>query len=386
MTQFDKINTTRDIGFIRHDPQMLKAVYGTADLEPFWVADMDFQVAPAISNALRQLADRAHFAYEFNSKAVFQAQVDWYRRRHNLKLQPDNLVQVPGVLTGIALLLRELSEPGDGVLIQTPVYHQFKKVIGTADRTVVRSPLVVRDGHYQMDFDNLEKHFAGGKVKVMLLCNPHNPVGRVWTRAELSRLLALAKTYRVVVISDEIHSDILFGDHSFHSLAGFEGEHIVSLIGSPAKTFGLQSISNGYIYTPNRDLLTRLKAIQDALYLGHSNVFGNYATIAAFTEGEAWLDELLDYLQTSIDWIAHFLEQQLPGVRMFPVEGTYQIWLDFSGTGHSADHVKQALIDARMALTPGAWFDSDNDWQYRMNIASPQAKIQAAFKRLKSTL
>ena len=386
MSQFDKIDTTEDNSFIRHDPAMLKAVYGTADLEPFWVADMDFPVAPAISDALHRLADRARFAYEFNSKAVFKAQVDWYRRRHDLRLLPDNLVQVPGVLTGIALLLRELSEPDDGILIQTPVYHQFKKVIATAGREVIRSPLVVRDGHYRMDFDDLERHFAGGKVKVMLLCNPHNPVGRVWTRDELTRLLTLANTYDIFIISDEIHSDILFGDHHFHSLAGFGQENVVSLIGSPAKTFGMQSIANGYIYTANQQLLTKLKTTQDALYLGHSNVLGNYATIAAFTEGEAWLDELLDYLSASIEWIANFLQQQLPGVRMFPVEGTYQIWLDFSGTGHSAEHVKQALVDAQMALTPGAWFDSGNDWQYRMNIASPQAKIQAAFERLKTAL
>ncbi|WP_281557814.1 aminotransferase class I/II-fold pyridoxal phosphate-dependent enzyme [Thalassomonas sp. RHCl1] len=365
---------------------MLNSVYGTTNVEPYWVADMDFEVATPIRDELLRLAQRAHFAYEFNSQDVLKAIVDWYQRRHDLVLKQENLVQVPGVLTGVAMLIRELTKPGDGVLIQTPVYHQFKKVIGSAGREVLRSPLQVIDGHYRMDFDDLEQQFSSGKVKVMLLCNPHNPVGRVWTQDELAQLLKLARAYQVFIISDEIHSDIIFAGHSFHSMAGFTGENFASLIGSPSKTFGMQSISNGYIYSANQDLLAKTKASLDSMYLGHSNVLSNYATIAAYTQGEIWLDEFLQYLENSINWIQDFLQQELPQVRLYPVEGTYQIWLDFSNTDLPAEQVKQLLVDARMALTPGAWFESGNELMFRMNIASPLAQIQEAFKRLQQKL
>ena len=370
----------------RHDSNMLNSVYGTDELEPYWVADMDFEVAPAITQAIKNLAERGRFAYEFNHQQVFQAISHWYQKQHKLTLNTQNFAQVPGVLTGIALLIRELTQPGDGILIQTPVYHQFKKVIASAGRHVIRSPLVIEQGQYQMDFEALATQFATGKVKMMLLCNPHNPVGRVWNYDKLEQLLALATVHNVFIVSDEIHSDIVYPGHTFHSLAGFNSDNVASLLGSPAKTFGMQSIANGYIYTNNSQLLTGLKSTLDAMYLEHGNTLSNYATIAAYEHGTGWLQELLEYLQQTLQWIETFIQHNLPGVTMYPVEGTYQIWLDFNATGSDPEHIKQALIKAGMALTPGSWFESDNELFFRMNIASPRHKIQHNFNQLKHTL
>ncbi|TQV87658.1 putative C-S lyase [Aliikangiella coralliicola] len=362
---------------------MLKSIFGATELEPYWVADMDFEVAEPIINELKRLAIRGRFAYEFDSQSVYSAIVNWYQRRHDISLQKELFVQVPGVLTGIALLIRELTEPGDGVLIQTPVYHQFKRLITTADRNVIRSPLKIEDGKYQMDYEDLANQFASGNVKSMILCNPHNPVGRVWSKSELDKLVELANAHDISIISDEIHSDIIYSGHQFNSIASYtEGNH-VSLIGSPAKTFGMQSISNGYIYSQNKELFERVKAVVDSMYLGHGNAMTTYATIAAFSKGDQWLDSLLEYLQTTLSWIQSFIEKEIPLVEMFPVEGTYQIWLDFSKTGRTPEEVKAALLEAKIGLTPGNWFDAEHENFFRMNIASPLAKIQENFRRLK---
>lgn len=385
LINFDKIVNESRSKFIRNDVRMLESIYGTTDLEPFWIADMDFEVAEVIEDELHSLANRARFAYEFTSEAVFKAIVAWYKRRHELVLNASQFTQVPGVLSGISLLIRELTQPGEAILIQPPVYHQFKKVIESANRKVLRSPLIVNNGQYQMDFEDLENNFASGTIKVMLLCNPHNPVGRVWSKEELARLLKLAQAYGVFIISDEIHSDIIYGERKFQSMTDFKEKNVAALIGSPSKTFGLQSIASGYIYTLDNKLSRKLTLTLNAMYL-HSDAISNYVTIAAYSKGEHWLEDLLKYLQNSIDWIEQYLNQELPQVHMYPVEGTYQIWLNFEATGRSVEEIKQALVQARMGLTPGNWFESDNDFLFRMNIAASLKKIQTVFSELKKAL
>jgi len=383
---FEQKNESVDNNFVRNSSSMLNGIFGTTEVTPFWVADMDFTVANPIKVELQRLVDRGQFAYEYNSQGVFKAISDWYQRRHDLNLNVDNFVQVTGVLTGIALLIRELTEEGDGVLIQTPAYHQFPKVISTAGRAVVKSPLKVVNNNYVMDFDDLEEKLSAVDVKVMILCNPHNPTGRVWRKEELERVLAIADKYKVTIISDEIHSDIIHAGHKFTSLMSLDAKSHVALIGSPSKTFGMQSISNGYIYTENEKLLKAMSAVSESLYLDHGNAFTTFATIAAFEQGEEWLDELLEYLQANIDWIKDFLWAELPTVKMFPVEGTYQVWFDFSATGLSGDDLVKVFGEAGFGASPGTWFDNEAKYFARMNFANPRADIEEAFKNLKTVL
>lgn len=386
MFNFDKISKNYPNKFIRHDPDMLTSFYGTTDVTPYWVADMDFEIANPIQKELKRLAERARFAYEFDSQSVFQAIVNWYQRRHGLILRTDRLLQVPGVLTGISLLIRELTDANDGILIQTPVYHQFKRLISTAGRTVIINPLKVVDGNYTMDFEDLNNKFASGQVKAMILCNPHNPVGRVWKKSEIIQLIKLANQYNVTIISDEIHSDILFDDNKFNSIASFQDESHVSLIGSPAKTFGMQSISNGCIYIADESLHQKVNNTIESMYLSHGNAFTTFATIAAFNHGDAWLDALLGYLQSTVKWIESFVKTHIPQLKIYPVEGTYQIWLDFSSLGINTDETKKLLMKAKMGLTPGSWFSAENDYFYRMNIAAPKEIIKESFERLESSI
>lgn len=372
--------------FIRNSPGMLEGIFGTTDVTPFWVADMDFTVAEPVQAELQRLASRGQFAYEFNSDGVFQAISDWFQRRHNLRLGTDKFVQVTGVLTGISLLIRELTSPGDAVLIQTPAYHQFARVISGAERRLIRSPLRISSGRYQMDLADLETLFSADDVKVMILCNPHNPVGRVWQQDELQTLVDLANKHNVTLISDEIHADIIYPGHRFTSLMELDAERHVSLIGSPSKTFGMQSISNGYIYTADQQLLTRMRAVSQAMYLDHGNAFTTFATIAAYQQGDDWVDGLLAYLQNNRDWISNFLRLQLPDVKMHPVEGTYQAWLDFSATGFSGERLVSLFGEAGFGASPGSWFDASAGDYARVNFAAPLADLEAAFQRLKTVL
>lgn len=386
MSKFDIAPAKTGDSFVRHNPKYLKMFYGTDQVTPFWVADMDLPVADPIKDALRYVADRGQFAYEFNSEGIFRAISGWFARRHGLRLKPENFVPFPGVLTAISLLIREFSNEGEGVLMQVPAYHQFGKIISSAGREAVKSSLINDNGNYRMDFDDLEAKLTPDNVKLMLLCNPHNPVGRVWTTEELIRVVEIAERQGVVIISDEIHADIIYGDNRFTSLSSLDNNRHVSVLGSPAKTFGMQSISNGYIYTENAEILKRMKNVEDSMYLGHGNAFTTYATIAAYEKGDEWVNELLVYLQGTIDWMAQFLIEDLPTVKMSPVEGTYQVWLDCSETGFEGDALKAKLGEAGFGATPGTWFDETATAFIRINIAAPRSDIQLALKRFKNVL
>lgn len=386
MTNFDQAPAKTGDFFVRHNPKYLNMFYGTDDVMPMWVADMDLPVADPITEAVRYVADRGQYAYEFNSEGIFAAISGWFERRHDLKLDPAKFVPFPGVLTAISLLVRELTKEGDGVLMQVPAYHQFGKVITSAGRELIKSSLTYENGRYTMDFDDLDAKLSVENVTAMILCNPHNPVGRVWTKDELAKVVEIADRNGVTIISDEIHADIIFNGHRFNSLTTVDGGQHVAVIGSPAKTFGMQSISNGYIYTENDDILKSMKALEDGMYLGHGNAFTTYATIAAYEKGDEWVDGLLAYLQGTIDAIATHLDTALPQVKMVAAEGTYQLWLDCSNTGLNGDVLKKLLGASGFGATPGTWFDQDATQFIRINIAAPRDEIIKALQRFTTAI
>ncbi len=374
--------------YAKSSPNFLKSMFGRTDLMPLWIADMDFKVAEPITNELQRLVDRGNFAYEFNANKVFDALVDWNQRRHDLTLKSKSFIQVSGVLTGIGLLIRKLSNEGDGVMVQTPVYHQFFKVIKSANRQVVENPLKMVNGNYEMDFENMELRLKTENVKVILLCNPHNPVGRVWKKQELQKLVVLANKYNVRIISDEIHSDIVYSGSKFNSIASFsDSTQHIAVLGSPAKTFGMQSISNGFLYVPDEDTHKKMKKTIASLYLDHGNALSSYATLAAYSHGGKWLDDTVAYIEETVNWVEVFLQKELSEVKLIRPDGTYQIWLDFSQLNLPPDALSKLIVhNARLALTPGTWFGSNGTQFMRMNIASPLAKIQRAFYQLKRAI
>lgn len=387
MNDFNQKNNGQN-NYAKSNPNFLQNMFGSTDLMPLWIADMDFKVADPITEEIHRLAERGNYSYEFNSSEVFSAISQWNKRRNSLDLNPKSFIQVPGVLTGIALLIRELTDRGDSVLIQTPVYHQFFQLIKTANRKIVENPLSNMDGKYQMDFEDLENKIKTEDVKVMILCNPHNPVGRVWDKNELQRLVEISNRYDVTIISDEIHSDIVYGSNQFHSIVALENsQNHIAVLGSPAKAFGMHSISNGYIYIPNEQSYKAIKSTVSSMYLDHGNIFSGYATLAAYNQSEGWLNELTTYLGDTINWIEGFLEKELSEIKMYKPEGTYQIWLDFSGLNLSNEELNHLVINkAKLALTPGSWFGGNHNQFMRINIASPLSDIKKAFHQLKKAV
>lgn len=372
--------------YIKSNPDFLRLHFKDVNIEPYWIADMDFMVAEEILTAIRDTAERGVFAYATCFQDVAEAIVQWNKKRHDLDLNKDCFLQAPSVLTALSFLVRKFSEPGEGVLIQTPVYHQFDKVIKSQGRKLIDSPLIEEKGGYKMDFEGLERDFQKRNVRLMILCNPHNPVGRVWTKEELQRLIDLADKYNVRIISDEIHGDIIFSPQRFTSIMALTSSPHIALIGSPAKTFGMQSIANGYIYIPDK---ADYKIMEDelvSLYLDHGSIISMLATLAAYRHGEKWLNGLLDYLQDTIDWIEDFLKEHLPQVKLTRVEGTYLIWLDFSSLGLESRELEELLFQkAKVGLAPGRWFGAYK-MHMRMTIASPFSKIKGAFERLESAI
>ena len=383
MTAFKSTSSYGDNAFIKSKPQMLMNMYNTTDVFPYWVADMDFQIAEPITHELNRLVERGVYSYEFHEQAVFEALSKWYAKRHGLNLSADKFVQVPGVLSGIALLLRQFTNEGDGVLIHTPAYHQFSNLVNKAGREVVKSPLVNDGQSYQIDFEGMEQQIVDHKLKTMIFCNPHNPTGRVWTAQEIEQVVEIAKRHDVLIISDEIHSDIIFEGHTFTSLTSFDYDKVITLIGSPAKTFGMHSISNGYVYTNNEALFEAFKANVVAMYLDHGNALTTFATIAAFEKGEEWLDGMLVYLQETVKWITEFAEKRIPQLKVFQPQGTYQVWFDFSALGFSKEKLKNTVFEqAGMGLTPGGWFGAESYHFMRMNIATSRDNIEKSFEAL----
>lgn len=383
MTNFN--NTPLDIEnhFHKNNSKLLEKLFGTPNVQSFWIADMDFQIAPAISQEIQRIAKRGVYAYEFNGPMVFDAIAKWNKKRHNLHLNSQHFIPVNGVLTGISLLIQELTQKDDGVIIQTPVYHKFADIINSTNRQIIENPLHLVNGKYQMDLDNFEQKCQLSHAKLMILCNPHNPIGRVWTKKELSQLIEIANKYDIQIISDEIHSEIVYPGHTFNSILSFNTTNHIALIGSPAKTFGMQSFANGYIYISNDTMRQQILHKAETLFLNHGNIFTNYATISAYNRGEEWLEDLLVYLKQTIVWIDDFLKKELPNVHLIQPEGTYQIWLDFNDLNLSNKKLNDLLVNkAQIALAPGLWFGKNGRGFMRMNIASPLHKIQEAIKAI----
>lgn len=373
--------------FVKANPTFLKNMFGATDITPLWIADMDFRIAKPITDAIERLAQRGVFAYEFPPQEIHQSLSAWYLRKNALALNPDHFMVINGVLTGIAVILQEFSEKGDNILIQTPVYHQFAKAIKENGRNVITNSLKLENNRYVMDFEDLEQKLIQDQPQLILLCNPHNPVGRVWEKEELSQLVELAKKYDTLIVSDEIHSDIVFKGATFNSLTTFDYDKTIALIGSPAKTFGMQSIAAGYIYSDNNEYRKKLQHKIEAMYLNHTTSLTMYALKAAYDEGDDWLNALLAYLQQSRDEITDFIQKNIPEVSVIQSDGTYQLWLDFRKLDLSNEELDHLFFQkSKVGLAPGYWFGEDGSGFARINYASPRPVIMDALERLQQAI
>ncbi len=359
------------------------------DILPMWVADMDFKTAPAVTAALIKRAEHGIFGYTKVPADYYAAVNDWFSRRHGWAIKPESVIYTSGVVPAISAIIRAMTKPGDKVLAQTPVYNCFFSSIRNQGCELVPNPLRYENGVYSMDWDDLERKAADPQVTLMLLCNPHNPVGRVWTRAELERIADICLRNGVFVVSDEIHCELTYEGHDYTPFATVsESAPTNSAVCiSPSKAFNLAGIQIANIVAQDEDVRRRIDKAINIHEVCDVNAFSVAALKAAYNEGEAWLEELKSYLYENYLTVKNFLAAHLPRIVMPPLEGTYLLWLDCAALGVPASELVCMLTErGRVMLNGGEMYGDDEDRFIRMNIACPRSVLMDGLERMKKVL
>lgn len=364
------------------DPVRLRRHFGeNADLLPMWIAEPYVDLAPGVTAALRARADVAWFGYETRPEALLDTFWAWMSQRHGWSGTGLQASISPSVGTSIGALIDRLSRPGEGVILQPPVFTDFKPIVRAAGRSVVTSPLILTEQGYRMGLDDLAERAADPSNRILILCNPHNPVGRVWSREELAAVAAICAEHSVFVIADEIHADLAIAPHRFTPFASVAGAAGVSWAAThgPIKTFGVAGVCDTLLITGDEDLTKGFRAFASKLHLNRNNVFGMAAFEAGYRDGGPWLDDLLDLVRAN----ARLLIEGLPtGTRLVEAEGTYLAWLDFRDLGMDVPDLGRWLASAGLGLSLGHWFGREGAGFARMTIAVPTPYLEQAIHRL----
>lgn len=358
--------------------------FGTNNLLPMWVADMDFLTAPCVMEALKDRLEQGIFGYTTRPSSYNESIVNWLDNRFSWKINQEWLMFSPAVITSISLLIQNLTQKNDKIMIQEPVYSPFHSIVESNERSLVISPLVkLDDGSYVMDYEDIEAKIKD--VKIFILCNPHNPVGRVWTREELTRLGEICLKHNVLVISDEIHSDIILKNHKhtpFASISKEFSENTITCM-APTKTFNLAGLQSSFLVISNPYYYEVMDKAFSRLDIKRNNAFSLVATEAAYNYGEDWLYELIKYIEDNVDFAIDYIKNHMPQLKVKKPEGTYLLWVDFSNLNVDKKDLKNALINkGRIALSDGSSFGIGGDGYYRINLACPRSMVLEGLKRI----
>ena len=370
---------------IKHD---FKKENGKADdILPLWVADMDFRSPDSVVEALKKAVDHGIFGYSRADESYFDAVAAWYQKRHHLTLQPEWMTCTPGIVFALSIAVRAFTQEGDAVLIQPPVYHPFSRAILRNKRTLVENPLVLKDGHYEMDLEELEQKVLDEHVKLMILCNPHNPVGRVWTREELTALADICLRHHVYVISDEIHGDFVWQGHEQTPYASISEEACLHsmMCTAPSKTFNLASMATSNLFIPDPEM--RRKFRSELLDVGQENMnrLGLFACRAAYEGGGEWLDQLIGYLAGNLALVRDFCKNRVPQIQLVEPEGTYLAWLDCRELGMTDDELMAFFSnEAKVWLDPGTHSGEQGSGFMRFNLGSSRSVIAQALDQIEA--
>lgn len=370
---------------IKHD---FKKENGKADdILPLWVADMDFRSPDSVVEALKKAVDHGIFGYSRADESYFDAVAAWYQKRHHLTLQPEWMTCTPGIVFALSIAVRAFTQEGDAVLIQPPVYHPFSRAILRNKRTLVENPLVLKDGHYEMDLEDLEQKVLDEHVKLMILCNPHNPVGRVWTREELTALADICLRHHVYVISDELHGDFVWQGHEQTPYASISEEACLHsmMCTAPSKTFNLAGMATSNLFIPDPEM--RRKFRSELLDVGQENMnrLGLFACRAAYEGGGEWLDQLIGYLAGNLALVRDFCKNRVPQIQLVEPEGTYLAWLDCRELGMTDDELMAFFSDdAKVWLDPGTHSGEQGSGFMRFNLGSSRSVIAQALDQIEA--
>ena len=361
---------------------------GDETMIPMWVADMDFPSPPAIRDALAGVLARGTWGYTISGDADRQALCDYWARRHSVTIERESVLLSPCVVTGLKLALRVVTKPGDGVLINPPVYGPFFMSIRSNGRKVVESPLVCDgDGRYTMDLADMEGKLASGEAKAVMLCSPHNPCGRAWSEEELTAVVALCRRYGAPIVCDEIHADFVYAPNTHHSILTIPGaREIAVMLCAASKTFNVAGLEQSAIVCCNEAVHKAIAEDMAASGVKAGNAFALAATRAAYTGCDAWLDGLMDYLAGSRDMVAAFVAERMPRVRLTPLEATYLMWLDCSALGVTQDELLARIRAAHVKVNDGLFFGEQGRGFIRLNIGCPRSQIREALTRLATVL
>lgn len=382
---FDEIIDRKGSDCLKYDFAVERGM--PEDVLPLWVADMDFRTAPCITERIQQDIALGIFGYTDSKDAYFRALADWYQTYFNWKTEKSWLVKTPGVVFAIAAAIQTLTKEGEGVMLQQPVYYPFSEVIKDSGRKLVNNELILKDGRYEIDFADFEEKIVQENVRLFLLCSPHNPVGRVWTKEELQRVGDICLKHDVKIVSDEIHSDFVYPGYQHHILPTVDErfQDISIICTAPSKTFNLAGLQISNIFIPNPAIRKAFKRAMSAVGYSQVNMLGLHACQAAYENGREWLEQLKLYLQSNLDFVKEYLEKNLPQIKLIEPEGTYLIWLDCRGLGLSEEELEDLMVHkAKLWLDSGAIFGKAGEGFERINIACPQSTLKEALERLKN--
>ena len=378
---FNTIPARKGTFCVKHD--MTREVFGTEDLLPMWVADMDFKTPDFILDAIRKRCDHEVLGYTFAPDSYKMAVLNWFQKRYGIATKWNKMHFIPGIVQGIAFVLQTFTVPGDKVLITTPVYPPFINVPHRTGRVFVSSPLKTENGRFTFDFEDLDRKAQGGKV--MILSNPHNPGGTVWTKEELSQVADICLKHKVLVISDEIHADLTYPEfhHTSFTTVSEAALHNSITFFAPSKTFNMAGLASSVCYVPDEEIRKTFFGFLDHNELSLGNIFGYYAAEAAFAHGEEWLQQLLEYLQGNIDTAEQFLKENCPEITFMRPQASFLLWMDFRAWHLSQKDLERKLIyDAKIGLNNGTDFGPEGEGFMRMNIGTNRETVLEGLRRI----
>ena len=361
-----------------------KAMFGKSDVIPAWVADMDFAATPAVTRALTERAAHPIYGYTLFPDSLYEALIDWMQRRHGWHIERDWILMCPGVVPSLNAAVMALTQPGESIIVQPPVYFPFFSAATQTGRTLTLNPLRLENDRYLIDFAHLEQ--CAQNAHLLLLCSPHNPVGRVWQSEELVRLLEIAEKHKLIIFSDEIHADLIYPGNRHHVLGSFTAYagNIITAV-APSKTFNIPGLNLSALIVPDRSTRNAITQVLNTLHVSASNPFSIAAFEAAYREGEAWLEALLCYLRDTRDAICTYLAHYLPEIKESATEGTYLLWLDCRAWEMDDAQLKQFFIhEAGVGLNPGTQFGKEGSGFMRLNIGAPRHTLMKILEKIRN--
>ena len=384
---FDKAVDRRKTSCLKYDFGMKRK--GRDDLLPLWVADMDFQLPEEILADFRARIDHGIFGYTDPDQEYFDALDHWFFTRHCYHVDPETVTVGCGVVYGLATGVKAFTKEGDAILIQQPVYYPFREVIEDNGRIFINNQLHYENGRYTVDFEDFERKIVENRVKVFLLCNPHNPVGRVWTKDELERMGDICLRHQVIIMDDEIHCDFVYPGYHFTSFRTLDAKYQDSLVlyTSPSKTFNVAGFQPANIIIQNRKLREAYRKANAAAGYSQGNIMGQVAVKSVYNKGARWVDELLEYLTGNMEYMRTFVKENFPKAHFVEPEGTYLTWVDFSGYGFTDEELEHLMVEeAKLWLDSGKVFGPETAQFERFNLACPRATVVKAMEQLKAAL